>query len=87
MDELSIGVLCLAGCVFAASVAAKLRSRPAYRSFRAGLGDTALVPGRLLPAVSAALCAAEAAIAAVLAGGQPRWRRRCRARPRWPSSR
>jgi Methylamine utilisation protein MauE len=66
MDELSVGVLCLAGYVFAASGAVKLRSRRAYSSFRDGLRETGLVPERRLPYITAVLCSAEAAIAAGL---------------------
>jgi hypothetical protein len=66
MDDFSIAVLSLAGCVFAVSVAGKLRGRRAYRSFRDGLRETGLVPGRLLPAIAAVLCWAEAVIAATL---------------------
>lgn len=63
MDELSVAVLCLTGCVFAASATAKLRGRSAYLAFLAGLRDTGLVPARLLPATAAALGAAEAVVA------------------------
>ncbi len=66
MGELSVAVLCLAGCVFAASAAAKLRGRTAFRAFLAGLRDTRLVPGRLLAATGAALCIAESGVAAGL---------------------
>jgi hypothetical protein len=66
MGELVIGTLCLAGVVFAASGAAKLRGRQAYRSFRAGLRETVLVPRRLLPAAAAALAGTEALVAAGL---------------------
>jgi hypothetical protein len=66
MGELSVAVLCLTGCVFAASASAKLRGRTAYRAFLAGLRDTKLVPARLLPATAAALCAAESVAAAGL---------------------
>lgn len=66
MDDFSIAVLSLAGCVFAVSAAGKLRGRRAYRSFRDGLRETGLVPGRLLPTIAAVLCGAEAVIAATL---------------------
>jgi energy-converting hydrogenase Eha subunit A len=66
MGDFSIAVLCLAGCVFAASAGVKLRDRQAYRSFREGLRETALVPGSLLSATAAALCGAEAVIAVSL---------------------
>ena len=49
LSEFSVAILILAACVFAASAAAKLHSRAAYRSFRAGLRETALMPERLLP--------------------------------------
>jgi hypothetical protein len=65
MGELWILVLSLTGWVFAASAAAKLSSRRAYRAFRDGLAESRLFPARLVPAVAASLAAAEA----VLAGG------------------
>lgn len=68
MDELSIVVLSLAGCVFTASAVTKLRSRPAYRAFRGGLRQTGLVPERLLPVAAAVLAGAEAVVAAGLLG-------------------
>jgi hypothetical protein len=68
MDELSIVVLSLAGCVFSTSAGTKLRSRPAYRAFCSGLRQTGLVPGRLLPAAAAVLAGAEAVAAAGLLG-------------------
>ncbi len=67
MSELSVAILSLAACVFASSAAAKLRSRQAYQSFRAGLGETALMPERMLPTAVAALPGAEAVTAAGLA--------------------
>jgi hypothetical protein len=66
MDELSIVALSLVGCVFAASSAAKLSSRRAYRSFRDGLAEIRLIPGRGLPAAAAALAGTEAAVGAGL---------------------
>jgi hypothetical protein len=63
MDEFSIVVLSLTGCVFAASAAAKIASSRAYHSFRAGLAETSLIPGRLLPAAAASLAGAEAVVA------------------------
>src|SRR2546430_724829 len=66
MGEFSVAVLCLAGFVFAVSSAMKLRSRRAYMSFRDGLGETGLVPGRLLPFTAAALCWVEAVTGAGL---------------------
>ena len=68
MAEFSVAILCLAGWVFAASAAMKLRSRWAYSSFRDGLRETGLVPGRLLPSIAAVLCWVEVAVAAGLLG-------------------
>lgn len=62
MDDLPVAVLSLAGCVFAASAAAKLRGREAYRSFSDGLRETALAPVRLIGATAAALAGVEAAV-------------------------
>lgn len=59
MDEFSVVVLSLAGWVFAASAAAKLSSRQAYRSFRGGLAELGLIPGRMLPAAAASLAGTE----------------------------
>jgi len=67
VTELVIAVLSIAGCVYFASAAAKLRGRPAYRSFRAGLAGTGLTSRRLLPATAALLVAGEALVAAVAA--------------------
>jgi hypothetical protein len=67
MTELVIAVLALAACVYGASSGAKLASARSYRAFRDGLGETALVPGPLLPATAAVLAGAEAGVAAVLA--------------------
>jgi hypothetical protein len=66
MGEFSLALLALAGCVFAVSAAAKMRSRSAYRSFRTGLRETGLVPERQLPRTAAVLCAAEAVTGAGL---------------------
>lgn len=66
MDEFSIVALCLAGCVFAASSAAKLSSRRAYRSFRDGLTEAGVIPRRMLAAAAASLAGAEAVAAAGL---------------------
>jgi len=63
MAEFVIGVQVIAACVYAASAVSKLRSRTAYRSFSAGLGNTALVPPRLLQAVAAVLATGEAVVA------------------------
>jgi hypothetical protein len=59
--------LILAACVFAASAATKLHNRAAYRSFRAGLRESALIPEGLLPVGVAALAGAEAVTAVGLA--------------------
>ncbi len=66
MNEVVVGVQVVAACVYGTSAASKLRSIRAYRSFRAGLGRTALVPARLLAAVAAILAIGEAATAALL---------------------
>jgi hypothetical protein len=66
MGEFSVAVLCLVGCVFAASATMKLRSRRAYSFFRDGLRETGLLPGRLLPVVAAVLCCVETVIAVSL---------------------
>ena len=63
MAEIVVGVQVIAACVYAASGMSKLRSRTAYHSFSAGLGNTALVPPRLLQAVAAVLAGGEAVIA------------------------
>ena len=68
MAEFLMGILAMGAGVFAASGIGKLRSRPAYRAYRAGLRATRLVPGRLHNAVAAALAAVEAVTAAALAG-------------------
>jgi methylamine utilization protein MauE len=67
VGELIVGVLSMAGIVFGASSAGKLRSGPAFRSFTAGLGDTRLVPARRLTAIGAVLAASEAVVAILLA--------------------
>lgn len=66
MNDFSVAMLSLAACVFIASAAAKLRDRQAYRSFRSGLGETALVPAKLLPLATALLSVAEGVIAVAL---------------------
>jgi hypothetical protein len=63
VTELVIAALTTACCVFLASAAAKLRGRPAYRSFVAGLAETKLIPQRLLSAAAAALVSCEALVA------------------------
>jgi hypothetical protein len=67
MTELTIAVLAMAACVFGASSGAKLSSRRNYLAFRQGLSETALIPPRMLPAVSAGLAASEATTASALA--------------------
>lgn len=66
MSDFSVAVLSLAACVFIVSAAAKLHDRQAYRSFRAGLGETVLVPAKLLPLATALLSVAEGVIAVAL---------------------
>jgi hypothetical protein len=66
MTELLIAVLAAAAGVFAASAAAKLRSRAAYRSFRTSLRETRLLSERRLASVTRLLVASEAAVAASL---------------------
>jgi hypothetical protein len=66
MTEFVLAVLALGAGVFAASAAGKLRSRAAYRDFRAGLRGTRLVPAERLAVTAAVLVAAESASAAAL---------------------
>jgi hypothetical protein len=68
MAEFLLGILGMGTGVFAVSGLAKLRSRRAYRDYRAGLRATRLVPGRLLNGTALALAAVEAAAAGCLAG-------------------
>jgi hypothetical protein len=63
VTELVYAVLAIVAVVYGTSGLAKLRGRTAYRSYRAGLADTSLVPGRSLPAVAAVLAGCEAALA------------------------
>jgi hypothetical protein len=67
MPELVLAVLVTAAYVYCTSAVAKLRGRQPYRSFRAGLGSTALVPARLLPVTAGILVGCEATVAAGLA--------------------
>jgi len=67
MSELVIAALMTAVVTYGMSAAAKLRNGQAYRAFRAGLADTALVSRPLTGLVAAALAAAEAAVAALCA--------------------
>jgi hypothetical protein len=82
MGEVVVAVQVVAACVYGTSAVSKLRSVRAYRSFRAGLGQTALIPPRLLPAVAAILAISEtvtavllttAAVTIVLAVSAGRW--------------
>lgn len=68
MSDFVVGVCAMAACVFGGSAAGKIRSRAAYRAYRAGLGANQLVPGYLLGTVAAVLAACEALTAAWLAG-------------------
>jgi hypothetical protein len=67
MAEFLAGILGLSAAVFATSAFAKLRSRPAYRDFSAGLRATQLVPPSLLTGTAVILVAVEAATAGGLA--------------------
>src|SRR6516162_9204692 len=58
-----MATLSLAAFIFAASAAGKLRGRQAYRSFRGGLAETALLPRRFLPAAAALVATAAGASA------------------------
>jgi hypothetical protein len=68
MTELVLAVLAMGAGVFAASAAAKLRGRAAYRDYRAGLHATTLLPARLLPVTAAVLVVIETITALALAG-------------------
>ena len=67
MAELAIAALMTAVVTYGISATAKLRSRRAYRDFRAGLAATALVGRPLTGLVAAMLAAAEAVVAALCA--------------------
>ncbi|HEV2374734.1 MAG TPA: MauE/DoxX family redox-associated membrane protein [Streptosporangiaceae bacterium] len=67
MGEAVVAVLVMASCVFGASAAAKLRSRAAFRAFRAGLAGTGVMGRAFLPAGAVLLAGAEAVSAALLA--------------------
>jgi hypothetical protein len=70
VTEIVIAVLTVVLVVYATSATAKIRSGPAYRSYRDGLGETALVPRSWLPLTAAALAGCEVAVAmAALAAG------------------
>lgn len=64
MTGLVLAALTIAVIVYGASAGAKLRSTNAYRSYRQGLGQTTLVPVRLLPLTAAVLVGCETAVAA-----------------------
>lgn len=68
MSEFVVGVCAMMACVFGASAAGKIRSRAAYRAYRAGLGANHLVPGYLLATAAAVLAVGEALTAAWLTG-------------------
>jgi hypothetical protein len=67
MAELVIAALMTAVVTYGISATAKLRSRRAFRDFRAGLAATALVSRPLTGPVAAALAAAEVAVAGLCA--------------------
>src|ERR1019366_8558512 len=67
MTELVIAALMTAVVTYGMSATAKLRSRQAYRTFRAGLAATALVSRPLTGPVAAALAGAEAVVAGLCA--------------------
>jgi hypothetical protein len=67
MAELVLAVLVMAAYVYGASAGSKLTGRQSYSSFRAGLGSTALVPGRLLSAAAGILTGCEVTVAVGLA--------------------
>lgn len=68
MPEFIVAILGLGAVIFVTSATSKLRSRSAYRDFRAGLRTTMLVPRRLLSAAGLILAGAEAATGVGLAG-------------------
>ena len=67
MTDYVVAVLVVAVAVYGTSASAKLRSRGAYRSFQAGLGETALLPGPRLALVAGALAGTETIVAAAAA--------------------
>ncbi|HLK00053.1 MAG TPA: MauE/DoxX family redox-associated membrane protein [Streptosporangiaceae bacterium] len=67
MTELVVAALTVAVVIYGVSAAAKLRSRQAYRAFRAGLAATTLVGRPLTGLVAVALAGAEAVVAALCA--------------------
>jgi hypothetical protein len=66
MTDLIIAVLAMTACVYGASSIGKLTTQRSYLAFRDGLGETALVPRRLLRATAAVLAGGEATVAAGL---------------------
>jgi hypothetical protein len=62
MTDFAIAVLAFAASVYGLSAGAKLRSRRAYRSFRQGLGEAALVRRQCLPVIAAVLVSAESVV-------------------------
>lgn len=68
MTDYVVAVLVVAAAVYGTSASAKLRSRGAYRTFRADLGETALVSRRRLALAAAALAGTETVVAASAAG-------------------
>lgn len=66
VSEFVVGVCAMTACVFGVSAAAKIRSRAAYRAYRAGLEANHLMPGYLLATVAAVLAVGEALTAAWL---------------------
>lgn len=76
MNEFVLAVLAIAATLYGASAGAKLLSSRAYRSYRAGLAETSLVPARRLSVTAASLAGAEAvaaglATAAITAAAWP----------------
>jgi hypothetical protein len=69
VSEFVVGVCAMTACVFGVSAAGKIRSRAAYRAYRAGLGANHLLPGYLLATAAAVLAVGEALTAAWLTGG------------------
>lgn len=67
MGEVTLAMLTLGTWVFAFSAGSKLRSRRAYRAFRAGLRAAGLVPGPALATVAAILAGCEAGLAMTMA--------------------
>ena len=66
MTALAIAVLALAACVYGASAAAKLASRPRFLAYQDGLRETELLPTGLLSPIARVLAGGEATAAASL---------------------